>query len=191
MIRGQAIIACPFLFSIRNMKALVFSLIAVLVLNGCAQDQEPAELATEFKDHVSFTLDSTEWVAPSDGSLSVIEEVITAEIGEEPGKQTFMLTAWNVEKGASSSISLYADSLVIGQPIALNGGTSRASFTTKSASDLKPGFLTSDAQHTGKLTVLSVDSSSRRVTGTFEAQLGARRITNGKFDARYTAPKPM
>jgi hypothetical protein len=173
------------------MKALVLSLLAVAIISGCAQDQEPAELATEFKDHVSFILDSTEWTAQSDGSLSVIEEVITAEIGEEPAKRTFMLTAWNVSKGSSSSISLYADSLVIGQPIALNGGTSRASFTTKSAGDLKPGFLTSDAQNTGTLTVLTIDSASRRVTGTFDAQLGGRRITNGSFDARYTAPKPM
>lgn len=173
------------------MKALVLSLIAAFVLTGCAQDQEPAELATEFKDHVSFTLDSTEWVAASDGSLAAIDDVITAEIGDEPGKRTFMLTAWNVEKGASSSISLYADSLVVGQRIDLDGGTSRASFTIKSATDMKPGFLTSDAQHTGSLTILSVDSASGRVSGSFEAALGERRIINGKFDARYTAPKPM
>lgn len=174
------------------MKALqLFSIVAMFALTGCAQDQEPAELATEYRDHVSFTLDSTEWVAKSDGSLSVINEVITAEIGDEPAKRTFMLNAWNVEKGGSSSISLYADSIVIGQRIELNGGTSRASLTTKSANDMKPGFLTSDSLHTGSLTILSIDSTSSRVTGSFEAKLGDRRITNGKFDARYSAPKPM
>jgi hypothetical protein len=140
---------------------------------------------------VSFTLDSTEWIAGSDGSLSAIDEVISAEIGEEQGKRTLMLTAWNVKNGASSSISLYTDSLVIGQRIDLNGGTGRASLTTKSATETKPSFLTSDAQHTGSLTILTLDTAIGRVTGSFDATLGERRITKGTFDARYTAPKPM
>jgi hypothetical protein len=175
------------------MNRSIFGFLAVfLVVSGCAQgDQEPAELATEYKNHVSFMLDSAEWVANSDGSISVIDEVITAEIGDEEGKRTFLLTAWNVTKGSSSSISLYTDSVIVGQPIPLNGSSGRASFTSKNASAAKPSFLTSDAQHNGTLTVTVIDTVARRVSGIFDCKLGTLSITSGKFDSRYSAPKPM
>jgi hypothetical protein len=166
-------------------------LLTTLVISGCAQDQEPADLATEYKNYVSFTLDSTEWTAKSDGSLSVIDEVITAEIGDEPTKRTFILTAWNVKNGASSSISLYVDSLVIGQPMDVNGAGNRASLTTKAVNEQKPTFITTDALHSGSVTVTSLDSIRHRVSGKFEFNLAGQRISNGTFDTRYSAPKPM
>lgn len=174
------------------MKAqLLIALVFCLTALGCAQDQEPAELASEYKNRVTFMLDSTEWTAQSDGSLSAVDEIISAEIGEEPGKRTFMLTAWNIEKGASSSISLYVDSLVMGQRIALNGGPNRASLTVKTPKSTKPTFLTSDAMHAGSILIGSLDSANRRVSGSFEFRAGERAVTQGSFDTRYAAPKPM
>lgn len=174
------------------MQRSILGYLLVLALFGCAQgDQEPAELATEFKNHVSFLLDSVEWVANNDGSVSVIDEVIAAEIGKEQSRHTFLLTAWRIEKGASSSISLYTDSMVVGQRIELNGAHGRASFTSKTSTDEKPSFLTSDSVHTGSMTITAVDSITKRVIGTFECKLGTLSITNGKFDARYSAPKAM
>jgi hypothetical protein len=174
------------------MKASVVACLAALFLVGCGQaDQEPAELATDYKNYVSFRLDSADWTAGSDGSLSAITEVVSVEIGDEPSNRSLMITAWKVEKGASSSISLYADKFITGQAIDLAAGSARASLTTKAANAAKPEFITSDAQHSGKLIVTSTDTVNRRVTGTFECTLGTHTISNGKFDARYTAPKPM
>lgn len=174
------------------MRSFILTVLAGALLVGCGQtDQDPAELATDYKNYVSLTLDSTEWTAGSDGSQSAIDEVISVEIGDEPRKRTFNLTAWNVLKGASSSISLYVDSMVVGEKMPLNGARARASYTSKAAKETKPSFITSDAAHTGSVTVLTMDTLTRRVTGTFDCTLGDHRISNGKFDARYTAPKPM
>jgi hypothetical protein len=174
------------------MRSFILTVLAGALLVGCGQtDQDPAELATDYKNYVSFTLDSTEWTAGSDGSQSAIDEVISVEIGEDAAKRSFNLTAWKVEKGASSSIGLYVDSLVVGEKMLLGGNGGRASLTTKSKDAIKPGFMTTDAHHQGSVTIITMDTVNHRVTGTFECRVGYRTLTNGKFDARYTAPKPM
>ena len=164
----------------------------VLIMTGCAQtENEPAELATEHKQVVAFKLDSIEWNASSDESIPVIDEVITAEIGEEGGRRTFSLTAWNVANGNSSSISLYTDEVRQGEEIPLDGSRGRASFTSSVKGSSQQSFLTSDSAHTGRMTITSLDTALSRISGTFECKLGDLTISNGTFDVRYSPAKAM
>lgn len=171
---------------------ILFAVLMALVIAGCARSEnEPAELATENKQLVTFTLDSIQWTASSDESIPVIDEVITAEIGEEGGSRTFSLTGWNVAKGNSSSISLYTGNAVAGQTITLDGRQGRASFTSSVKGSSQQSFLTSDSVHTGRMTITSLDTVLSRISGTFECKLGDLMISNGTFDVRYSPAKAM
>jgi hypothetical protein len=174
------------------MKITFPAVLLTFVLASCAQsDNEPVELATEYKQIVTMTIDSLAWSATSDGSLPVINEVISAEVGEEGGKQTFSLTAWNVSNGSSSSISLYSADIAEGRNIALNGAEGRASFTSSTKGSSSQSFLTSDSIRTGTLRITSLDTNLNRISGTFECKLGDFTISNGSFDVRYARPKAM
>jgi hypothetical protein len=174
------------------MRRYLITSVLALAIAGCAQsDNEPAELATEHKQIVTFTLDSTQWSASSDGSLPVIDEVITAEIGEEGGRRTFSLTAWNVANGNSSSISLYTHDAVAGQTVDLDGKQGRASFTSSVKGSSQQSFLTSDSLHSGTLTISTIDTALSRISGNFECKLGDLTISKGTFDIRYSPAKAM
>lgn len=164
-----------------------------VVFSSCGETDKdaPNTVVHASPDIVTCLVDSTPWEAASDKSIAVIEEVVSAEIDEIDGKQAFILTAWNVKSGVASSISIYAEGVESGASIELDGKSGRATYTSKPSASAEPVFYKGPDRPHGSLTITSIDTVTKRITGSFYCDLGGLKIENGQFGTEYSLPVPF
>lgn len=162
-------------------------------LASCADTEKeaPNSAIAADSDIVTCLIDSTPWQAGSDKSIAVIEEVVSAELDEIDGKQTFILTAWNVKGGSAHSVSIYAEGVQPGVTVELDGKNGRATYTSKSSTSSEPIFYKGPDQPHGSLTITSIDTVQKRIAGNFHCELNGLKIESGQFSTEYSSPVPF